>query len=685
MAALSYPLLFHRDTRFHVVQRLSTPATTSTPIDLATLAADAHTRWTANDMYRDWSHIRSEHAATFRSPELQIDGALHAIVIALAPANPSQAAPLLLWSDQPTLSDGAFARNRRALEPSPSASSIVIRAESLRSDTLLPVRYLFIHVEGHETTTGGVEAVALIDDSDLAQTPALARLSIGPQARDGFVMQTGEPLAFSVNVPKGAELSFGVSAAGAGQQMTIRASQIVDGNEDVLIDANVNPGSWQQHRVKVTASQSLLSFVATASTATTVYWSVPEILAPTSGLAHPNVVLVVVDALRADVLGSYGSQLGVSPFLDKLAGESLVFRRAYAAAPWTKPSIGTLLTSLYPYTHQLGARFYSDPLPDSVPTLQGLLADAGFRTAQVSGNPFSGALSNLDRGFDRVTLPAPAAATSGTFSITGQDINAAVMPWLAEHARDQFFLYAHFVDTHPPYATALAGRTVRAAYENAVRIADRLNVAENTVFIVTADHGEAFGDHGQTGHGQTVYEEEVRVPLIVRIPRQIEQRWGSDPVHLADVMPTILELCGVTPPPDLQGRSLLPAIAGTPRTSQVIVTRFVYPQDMDLPGADRAEATAVIDYPWKFIAIDRDGAHRAELYNLEVDGGERDNRAEAEPLRVRRFATILDGFLKNQASARARYLAAHAPDRQPRPAAPSRELQEQLRTLGYIR
>ena len=412
---------------------------------------------------------------------------------------------------------------------------------------------------------------------------------------------------------------------------------------------------------------------------------------------RPNIVLYVVDALRADKLGLYGSATGASPFLDQLGTRSLVFRRAYAAASWTKPSVTTLLTSLYPATHAVGARHYADALPIDVPTLQSELAQAGYVTAQFSANPFTGPVSGLDRGFDRA-LMATALGQQNAFAVQASAVHAKLLAWISEHRHDQFFAYVHTVDTHPPFSGVddSAAREPERAYEAAIANVDRelgrlyadlerSGVLDNTVIAITADHGEAFGEHGQRGHGQSVYEEEVRVPLIVHAPGWIRPRWIDEPIHLVDLMPTLLELAGVAVEPNvLQGRNLIGADdAADPKGSPVVVTKFTYPEDANA-AADFVEMHAVVDYPWKLIAVDRPLVPRTTaLYRLDKDPGERDELSHTEPARARQLTTVLESFLRDQSTAHDRFARAHqgllqAP-------VPARELIDQLRSLGYVR
>ncbi|MGH9175415.1 MAG: sulfatase/phosphatase domain-containing protein, partial [Vicinamibacterales bacterium] len=184
----------------------------------------------------------------------------------------------------------------------------------------------------------------------------------------------------------------------------------------------------------------------------------------------------------------------------------------------------------------------------------------------------------------------------------------------------------------------------------------------------------------------SVYDEEVRVPLLLHWPGRITPGRVDEPVHHVDLAPTILALAGLTDTQSqFQGRSLWPRDPAW-RPSPVVLTRFVYPEDLDSPVADRTEAHAIVDYPWKLIVFERAGTRgRAELYRLDTDPGERRDLASVDGARVKALLTALDRFMAGEMQRRARFDADHARS-SPRPSTPpSRDLLDQLRSLGYVR
>jgi arylsulfatase A-like enzyme len=241
------------------------------------------------------------------------------------------------------------------------------------------------------------------------------------------------------------------------------------------------------------------------------------------------------------------------------------------------------------------------------------------------------------------------------------------------------------------------GETARAGYDASLASVDdaigrfreqlaALGVRHNTLFIITADHGEAFGEHGHNGHGQSVYEEEIRVPLLFHWPERIAAMRVDESVHHVDLVPTVLAMAGIPAESQFDGRSLW-ALSGAPRQpSPVVVTRFVYPEDVDGPVRDQTESHAIIDYPWKLITFGSGGGSvRAELYRLDLDPGERRDLARSEGARVKTLQEALRRFIADQAERRRRFDLDHARAGMPPSTPPTRDLLDQLRSLGYVR
>ncbi|MBN2525526.1 MAG: sulfatase-like hydrolase/transferase [Deltaproteobacteria bacterium] len=324
--------------------------------------------------------------------------------------------------------------------------------------------------------------------------------------------------------------------------------------------------------------------------------------------AATNVVLILIDTLRADHLSSYNRETRVqTPFLDALAKESMVFENAWAQENWTKPSITSLLSGLYSATHQ--NKTEQNKVPSSVVMIQEHLQKLGFETAGFVANGYISDKFGFKRGWDTWTNYVREGKRN-----RAQFVAEEAVAWLKKRNESKpFFLYVHTIDPHVPY---IPPAKYRALYDNepyngiveATKTADllgkvkigaaRLNdrdkfrlealydgeisyhddhivkvydelkeqgLLENTVLVVTADHGEEFFEHGSVGHGHSLYEELLHVPLFVRLPGAKPESGArfTEMVELVDVAPTVCEMTGVTVPEGVEGKSLAPQLNGS--------------------------------------------------------------------------------------------------------------------------
>jgi arylsulfatase A-like enzyme len=295
------------------------------------------------------------------------------------------------------------------------------------------------------------------------------------------------------------------------------------------------------------------------------------------------VVVYVVDALRPDRMSVYGASRNTSPAAARLAREAVVYENAFAVSTWTRPSVATMLTSVLPSTSATLSRW--GRLDESVGYLPEALRGKGFTTAVfvANGNLFDERMG-FRRGVD-VFRPIVHSVPGGTvppgteWHPTAREVVAPVLAFVEAQASPRFFVYVHVVDPHLPYvlmpehqgrfvSSADDGtqvpldydRSVRQADDEFQRLADALRAKgfwEGATVFYTADHGEEFGEHGRQGHGYSVYEEQLRVPLIVKYPGgEGGGRHLPDPVSLADLTPTIAEIHGLAAAPDWIGTSL---------------------------------------------------------------------------------------------------------------------------------
>jgi hypothetical protein len=299
---------------------------------------------------------------------------------------------------------------------------------------------------------------------------------------------------------------------------------------------------------------------------------------------RPHVIVYLVDTLRADHMGIYGYDRDTTPFIDALSKESIVFDAAYAPTSWTRPSIGTLFTGVLPSRH--GARRMDQQLRPDIVTLAEALRAEGYATHGFTCNPAVGPAFGFERGFD--TYEHYGSLESAPEIRAVHDPVEALLARAETTGPDAppLFLYVHTCAPHsvyappPPFNSRFKPRSpdlidrAAALYDGEIawtdaeleklvqELRDR-GVFENSLFLLMSDHGEEFGEHGGTGHAETLFEEVVRVPLLMRLPGG----WHSglrvaSRASLADLFPTILDLVGAPARPGLDGVDLQPAWQG---------------------------------------------------------------------------------------------------------------------------
>jgi arylsulfatase A-like enzyme len=317
--------------------------------------------------------------------------------------------------------------------------------------------------------------------------------------------------------------------------------------------------------------------------------------------ARPNLLVIVVDALRADRLGAYGNRHGLTPFLDSLAARGIVFQNAYAASCWTNPSVASLFTSRPVWQH--GVNSFAAVLSASEVTLAEVLAEHGYGTAGGSANLLIGERQGFAQGFGSYVTPWVHAVDGVKANIPARadEISGPVLEWWRREreGRGPAFLYLHYVETHTPYAPPAATiehvfrgqpwpnidevnavsllfgvypaddrqiRDVQGLYDAEVLAIDgglarlfadleREGFLRDAVVVFTADHGEELWDHGRFGHGSTMFNELTRVPLIMLVPGRDTRLDVSEVVSLVDVAPTLLDFAGIAQPPSFAGHS----------------------------------------------------------------------------------------------------------------------------------
>ena len=335
----------------------------------------------------------------------------------------------------------------------------------------------------------------------------------------------------------------------------------------------------------------------------------------TGSLPIQKIILMAIDALRADRLGCYGYQgAETSPTIDAWASQALLFERAYSQAPWTVPSMGSLMGGRY--ARETGVYTNTGDLVTKEETLPEELHRLGYRTAFFNTNPVL-LRPGIRRGFDSVAPPG----TGKKIPYTA--IEPLVMQWLDAHAQDKFFLWIHDMDTHSPptegnpYLTKPGWsrydaevRWVDAAVGRLFAELDALRIRDRVLFIFTADHGEAFGEHVLSGHQDVMYDEVLRVPLIVQYPGVVRRGRVAEPVQLLDVNPTVAEFAGAAPVAS-RGESLVPITASDTahvKHPYVFSARYYFAADRVDPKSGKVlfargqHQLAVHDRQWKLFA-----------------------------------------------------------------------------------
>jgi arylsulfatase A-like enzyme/tetratricopeptide (TPR) repeat protein len=342
----------------------------------------------------------------------------------------------------------------------------------------------------------------------------------------------------------------------------------------------------------------------------------------------PSVLLVSLDTVRADHLGCYGHAAARTPNLDALAKRGVRFERAYAHTPYTLPSHATLLTGLYPAAHGVHVNFQGAIAPESAPIAESL-AKIGYRTAAFVASSVLDRRFGLARGFGSYDdLSGRPVSASEQVERPANEVADAAIGWLSKSDRAPFFAWVHFYDAHDPYAPPEGFRDLADPYDGEIAFVDaqlgrvlaaleRAGRLANTVVVVVADHGEAFGEHGEEGHGLLVYDTTMHVPMIFAGPAPI--RGGAvaaDPVGLVDVVPTLLDLLRLPAAKDAEGASFLAELRGEAAARPALWLESEYP----LRSFGWAPLYGVVSGAWKYVQAPTD-----ELFDLAQDPGEEKN------------------------------------------------------------
>jgi arylsulfatase A-like enzyme len=454
--------------------------------------------------------------------------------------------------------------------------------------------------------------------------------------------------------------------------------------------------------------------------------------------ASANVVVCVIDGARADHIGCYGYPRQTTPNIDRLAAESVVFEQHFVPFPLTKPSTASLFTGQYPDTHLVVWR--EDVLDPDGFSMANALESYGFQTVFLSSNPLASPWWGLGTDFEFIcgrekakrpgsALPGSGRPDNGRAGWPGasnwktpEGLVAALEGWLDREQAGRFFVYIHFLPPHIPYEAPeeiqelfdggspprtwqgefafpeiAERRTMESppldewvnAYDANLRWADwavgetekalrERGLLDNTLFMVISDHGEGFGEHGYEYHLGGVYDELLRVPLLVRLPgvERLRGRVGAL-TQTVDVLPTVLDLLQIRSPEDhIQGHSLLSLLSGDAE----VIRDYVYARC----GSGKP-SYLVRDQHWALVVWE--GAELQALYDLRTDPRQTRNVIAEHPQQAAQMVSAFRQFAAGQADPPMEFVdpaaAPAEPRRSPVPKLRDDELRD-LRALGYV-
>jgi len=377
----------------------------------------------------------------------------------------------------------------------------------------------------------------------------------------------------------------------------------------------------------------------------------PELANAQPAPASPNVIVITMDTTRADRMGFLGSQRGLTPNLDVLAKDSVVFTRAYSQAPLTPVSHSTIFTGTFPQYHHVVN--FSLPLPTDLPYMPAILKEHGYSTGAFVGSIAldpTWEVAGFERGYDTYDAgfswqKFTPATRYQTMERRAGDVVDHALSYLDKPRQGPFFIWVHVYDPHSPYDPPEPYKTryAKALYDGEIAYVDSAlgkffeqlkakGLYDNTEIFLTADHGESLGEHGEEEHGVFLYDETIHVPLVIKLRNgESAGKRIEDRVELADILSTVLGTADITVPDQVQGQSLLgflePGTAAGDAAAKLWQNRGAYSQ------SDYEHLT----FAWSALESLRSGkylfvqAPRRELYDEDVDPTDQHNVAPASP------------------------------------------------------
>ncbi|MFC2141492.1 sulfatase, partial [Acidobacteriota bacterium] len=588
--------------------------------------------------------------------------------------------------------------------PEPASSFRFIDALSEENIVRSPLRDTTAPLEGPDIRYPTHSAP--LDEAGISSNPLdlKRRLRLGGTERNTLFAPPGSEYAFEVTLTADSVLEFAVgivreaafTASGQGNEVggagvDFRVELEIQGRKRTLFQeymtgppAAEEPGiAFAQHRLDLPyeAEEARLSFVTRGESPCFSFWANPILFRQeSSGL---NVILISVDTLRADHLGSYGYSRDTSPHIDALAEDGIRFANAYSSSSWTLPSHVSLMTSLHGVRHQV---YHDDERMDpGLVTLAEHFQSRGYSCAAFTGGGFVSPAYGFAKGFDTYDV--------GSGHVLNQDsadrVYRFVSPWIDRHKDRSFFLFLHTYQPHSPYACPMPYKTMFLnddslfghadlfyilggqanlykslpdaerqnlidLYDGEIRyVDDRLigplvaqlkaqGLYDRTLIVFLSDHGEEFFDHGAWGHGHSLYDELLKVPLILKLPKSQHKGMSPDTiVSLVDVMPTLLDAMGWDIPREsLDGRSLFPVIEGREREDRMFladigsnILRSHVPKKI---ATNRGRIKMILNEAYspealEFFRFPPPRSGPAELFDLAADPAESRSLADRQP------------------------------------------------------
>jgi arylsulfatase A-like enzyme len=355
-----------------------------------------------------------------------------------------------------------------------------------------------------------------------------------------------------------------------------------------------------------------------------------------SGPKANNVLLISIDTCRADYLGCYGGEYNATPNIDAFAKEGILFEKVVTPVPLTLPAHSSMLTGLYPTSHGVHGNLDYKLEAEHV-TLAEVLKRKGYHTGAIVSSYVLDSTFGLDQGFDEYDDDFEnVVKTSHYTERRGDEATERALEWLENNKGRPWFLFLHYYDPHwryePPEPfkskfsmNLYAGEIAYVDYhlEKVLDKLKKLGVYDSTVIILTADHGEMLGEHGEADHGYFIYNSAVYVPLILRVPGNTGPERVISTVSINDILPTVCQIIGVDSPEGMSGYSLLRDVEKGESDRHLYCESYV-------PAKHRANVLlGLITQKWKYIQTTH-----PELYDLESDWQEQNNLCEAEPKRA---------------------------------------------------